>query len=83
MNRSLDFCNAFWGIADGGYDVLLARMRGAARTTEELRAFWKERYTFTFIKLSLCQLGATLQGGYRGRICKEDVKVSEADSGAR
>jgi hypothetical protein len=42
-NRSLDFCNAFWGIADGGYDVLLTRMRGAARTTEELRAFWKER----------------------------------------
>jgi hypothetical protein len=43
-NRSLDFCNAFWGIADGGYDVLLTRIRGAARTTEELRAFWKERY---------------------------------------
>ena len=43
-NRSLDFCNAFWGVADGGYDVLLTRVRGAARTTEELRAFWKERY---------------------------------------
>ncbi|KAL6305138.1 hypothetical protein BKA93DRAFT_780069 [Sparassis latifolia] len=42
-NRSLDFCNAFWGIADGGVDVLFARMRGAARTMDELRNFWKER----------------------------------------
>lgn len=42
-NRSLDFCNAFWGSGDAGVDVLFARMRGAARTVEELRAFWKER----------------------------------------
>ena len=50
-NRSLDFCNAFWGIADGGYDVLLTRVRGAARTTEELRAFWKERYEMSLTGL--------------------------------
>ncbi|KAF7290037.1 hypothetical protein HMN09_01308700 [Mycena chlorophos] len=37
------FCNSFWGIADGGVEVLFARMRGAARTMDELRAFWKER----------------------------------------
>lgn len=43
-NRSFDFCNAFWGLGDGGVDVLLARMRGATRTVEELRNFWKERY---------------------------------------
>jgi hypothetical protein len=42
--RSLDFCNAFWGPSDAGVDVLFARMRGAARTMEELRNFWKERY---------------------------------------
>lgn len=42
--RSLDFCNAFWGPSDTGVDVLFARMRGAARTMEELRNFWKERY---------------------------------------
>jgi hypothetical protein len=42
-NRSLDFCNAFWGISDGGVDVLFARMRGAARTVGELRNYWKER----------------------------------------
>ncbi|KAG8220510.1 hypothetical protein J3R82DRAFT_3212 [Butyriboletus roseoflavus] len=43
--RNLDFCNAFWGPGDGGVDVLFARMRGAARTMEELRNFWKERST--------------------------------------
>lgn len=42
-NRSLDFCNAFWGPDDVGVNVLLARMRGAARTADELKAFWKER----------------------------------------
>lgn len=42
--RYLDFCNAFWGPNDTGVDVLFARMRGAARTMEELRSFWKERY---------------------------------------
>ena len=43
-NRSLDFCNAFWGAGDGGVDVMFARMRGATRTIDELRGFWKERY---------------------------------------
>jgi hypothetical protein len=43
-NRSLDFCNAFWGIGDSGVDVLFARMRGASRTMTELRAYWKERF---------------------------------------
>lgn len=42
-DRSLDFCNAFWGLGDGGVDVLFARMRGASRTMTELRAYWKER----------------------------------------
>ena len=40
---SLDFCNAFWGQGDKGYDVLMARLRGAGRTVEEMRAFWRER----------------------------------------
>ena len=51
-NRSLDFCNAFWGIGDGGVDVLFARMRGAARTMEELRNFWKERCVSLFLASS-------------------------------
>lgn len=41
--RSLDFCNSFWGLGDGGVDVLFARMRGAVRSMDELRNFWKER----------------------------------------
>ena len=42
-SRSNDFCNSFWGVGDGGVDVLFARMRGAARKMEELKNFWKER----------------------------------------
>lgn len=40
---SLDFCNAFWGQGNRGYEVIMARLRGASRTIEELRLFWKER----------------------------------------
>ena len=40
---AVDFCNAFWGVGDGGVEVLFARMRGAGRTMDELRGFWKER----------------------------------------
>ena len=43
QNPSFDFCNSFWSFGDGGVDVIFARMRGAARTMEELKAFWKER----------------------------------------
>ncbi|THG99235.1 hypothetical protein EW026_g3066 [Hermanssonia centrifuga] len=42
-DRSYDFCNAFWGLGDAGVDVLFTRMRGAIRTVDEIRNFWKER----------------------------------------
>ena len=42
-NRPLDFCNAFWGFSDPGVEVLFARMSYAAKTIEDLRAFWRER----------------------------------------
>lgn len=45
-DRMLDFCNSFWGLGDGGVDVLFTRMRGAARTMDELKAFWRERFVF-------------------------------------
>ncbi|KIJ51231.1 hypothetical protein M422DRAFT_65254 [Sphaerobolus stellatus SS14] len=73
-NRSLDFCNAFWGIADGGYDVLLARIRGAVRTTEELRSFWKERasieedYAKRMARLAKQSLGKDELGALRNSI---------------
>lgn len=41
--RSYDFCNSFWGSGDVGTNVLLTRMRGATKTTEEIRRFWIER----------------------------------------
>ncbi|CAK5266105.1 unnamed protein product [Mycena citricolor] len=44
-STSRDFCNSFWGAGDAGVNVLFARMRGASRTTDELRNFWKERAT--------------------------------------
>ncbi|PPQ82339.1 hypothetical protein CVT24_002318 [Panaeolus cyanescens] len=71
LDPSLDFCNSFWGVGDGGVDVLLARMRGAARTMEELRAFWKERaaieedYAKRLGKLSKMVLGRDEIGDLR------------------
>lgn len=41
--RPNDFCNSFWGPGDDGVNILLSRMRGAAKTTDELRNFWNER----------------------------------------
>jgi hypothetical protein len=45
-NRSLDFCNAFWGLNDPGVDVLIARMRYGSKTIDDLRAFWRERLAY-------------------------------------
>ncbi|KIY52049.1 hypothetical protein FISHEDRAFT_36010 [Fistulina hepatica ATCC 64428] len=62
-DKGLSFCNTFWGIGDGGVDVLFARMRGAGRTMDELRNFWKERaiieedYARRLVKLSKQTLG--------------------------
>ncbi|KZS88210.1 hypothetical protein SISNIDRAFT_446203 [Sistotremastrum niveocremeum HHB9708] len=73
-NRSMDFCNAFWGLGDGGVDVLLARMRGSSRTMEELRSFWKERmsieeeYSKKLNKLAKMQFGRDEIGDLRNSI---------------
>lgn len=72
--RSTDFCNAFWGPGDGGVDVLFARMRGAARTMEELRNFWKERaaieedYAKRMAKLAKLPLGRDEIGELRNSL---------------
>ncbi|KAF5322381.1 hypothetical protein D9619_001607 [Psilocybe cf. subviscida] len=72
--RSLDFCNSFWGFGDGGVDVLFARMRGATRTIEELRAFWKERaiieedYAKRLAKLAKIALGRDEIGELRNSL---------------
>ncbi|KAJ7672110.1 hypothetical protein B0H17DRAFT_1084485 [Mycena rosella] len=62
-STSRDFCNSFWGPGDAGVNILFARMRGAARTTDELRNFWKERaaieeeYSTRLINLAKASLG--------------------------
>ncbi|KIJ95110.1 hypothetical protein K443DRAFT_683294 [Laccaria amethystina LaAM-08-1] len=72
--RSLDFCNAFWGLGDGGVDVLFTRMRGASRTVEELKNFWKERasieeeYAKRLTKLSKMVLGRDEIGELRSSL---------------
>ncbi|WVF72380.1 hypothetical protein IAT40_007195 [Kwoniella sp. CBS 6097] len=59
----MDFCNAFWGTGDRGFDVVMTRLRGAGRTVEELRSYWKERaaieedYAKRLTKLSRTTLG--------------------------
>lgn len=72
--RSLDFCNSFWGAGDGGVDVLFARMRGGARTMEELRNFWKERsaieedYAKRLAKLAKMSIGKDEIGELRNSV---------------
>nr|XP_018264103.1 septation protein imp2 [Kwoniella dejecticola CBS 10117]OBR86261.1 septation protein imp2 [Kwoniella dejecticola CBS 10117] len=39
----MDFCNSFWGQGDRGFEVIMARLRGAGRTVDEMRGFWRER----------------------------------------
>ncbi|KAJ2928654.1 hypothetical protein H1R20_g8427, partial [Candolleomyces eurysporus] len=79
QDRNLDFCNAFWGLGDGGVDVLFARMRGATRTIEELKNFWKERaaieedYAKRMAKLSKAVLGRDEIGDLR--ISLDSVKI--------
>ncbi|KAF9462385.1 hypothetical protein BDZ94DRAFT_1261233 [Collybia nuda] len=70
-NRSTDFCNSFWGPGDDGVNILLSRMRGAAKTTEELRSFWSERaaiedqYATRLATLAKSTLGSDETGALR------------------
>ncbi|KAK0483138.1 hypothetical protein EDD18DRAFT_1362109 [Armillaria luteobubalina] len=72
-----DFCNTFWGADDVGVAVLFTRMRGAMRTMEELRNFWKERaaiendYARRLAKLAKYPLGRDEIGDIRN--CLEIV----------
>lgn len=61
--QNRDYCNAFWGPGDTGPNVLLARMRGAERTMDELRSFWRERSVSSPVYLSLAVRGVPREGG--------------------
>ena len=45
-SSSRDYCNSFWGPGDAGANIMFARMRGASKTTDELRNFWNERCSY-------------------------------------
>lgn len=40
---SRDYCTSFWGPGDAGPNLMFARMRGATKTTDELKNYWSER----------------------------------------
>ncbi|KAJ7062816.1 hypothetical protein C8F01DRAFT_986298 [Mycena amicta] len=70
-SSSRDFCNSFWGEGDAGVSILFARMRGAIRTTDELRKFWQERavieeeYANRLLDLAKVRLGKDEIGDLR------------------
>ncbi|KAF7291820.1 SH3-domain-containing protein [Mycena chlorophos] len=70
-SSSRDFCNSFWGEGDEGVNVLFVRLRGAARTTDDLRKFWQERaaieeeYASRLCELAKVQLGKDEIGDLR------------------
>ena len=75
-SRSIDFCNSFWGVGDGGVDVLFARMRGAARTMEELKNFWKERLDHSCRSFNSFQIDLHDAGLQLRRIIQNDLLSS-------
>ncbi|KAG8967891.1 hypothetical protein FRC05_001856 [Tulasnella sp. 425] len=82
---SIDFCNSFWGPNDCGVEVLFARMRGAVRTMEEVRGFWKERiaieeeYAKKLAKIAKLPLGRDEIGDLRAAL---DTLRTETDAQA-
>ncbi|KAJ7099342.1 SH3 domain-containing protein [Mycena belliarum] len=84
-STSRDFCNSFWGVGDAGVNILFARMRGAARTTDELRNFWKERaaieeeYATRLVNLARVTLGKDEIGELRNSL--ETLKLETEKEG--
>ncbi|PWN50900.1 hypothetical protein IE53DRAFT_386791 [Violaceomyces palustris] len=74
LSDTTDFCNAFWGSNDAGYDVIQARMKMANRTLDELRALYKERadieadYSKRLARLSKVSLGRDETGYLRAAL---------------
>ncbi|KAJ4471517.1 SH3 domain-containing protein [Lentinula aciculospora] len=80
---SRDFCNSFWGEGDAGVNVLFARMRGSARTTDDLRSFWKERsaieeeYARKLLQLSQNTMGKDEIGELRNSLETLQLETSK------
>ncbi|KDR75592.1 hypothetical protein GALMADRAFT_68235 [Galerina marginata CBS 339.88] len=73
-STSRDFCNSFWGLGDAGPNIMFARMRGASKTTDELRNFWNERciieeeYATRLAKLAKAPIGGDEIGELRNSL---------------
>lgn len=63
-------------MGDGGVDVLFARMRGAQRSMDELRNYWKERCVVnrpaipTYRAKHICLTRALVEEDYAKRLSK-------------
>ncbi|PPQ64545.1 hypothetical protein CVT24_008447 [Panaeolus cyanescens] len=73
-SQSRAYCNSFWGTGDSGPNIMFARMRGASKTTDELRNFWNERcvieeeYAARLAKLAKAPIGADEIGELRNSL---------------
>ncbi|KAH9485613.1 Septation protein imp2 [Psilocybe cubensis] len=73
-STSRDYCNSFWGLSDAGPNIMFARMRGASKTTDELRNFWNERsiieeeYANRLAKLAKAPIGGDEIGELRNSL---------------
>ncbi|CAO1615528.1 unnamed protein product [Sympodiomycopsis kandeliae] len=81
-----NFCNAFWGTGDAGYEIIQARMKTANRTMDEVRALYKERaeieadYAKRLAKLAKQPVGREETGATKAAL---DVVRAELDMTAR
>ncbi|CAA7260509.1 unnamed protein product [Cyclocybe aegerita] len=78
-STSRDYCNSFWGLSDAGANIMFARMRGASKTTDELRNFWNERclieeeYAAKLAKLAKAPIGGDEIGELRN--CLDTLRI--------
>ena len=73
-SNSRDYCNSFWGAGDTGPNIMFTRMRGASKTTDELRNFWNERWAlsvfFCFFSFLTCSYRCNIEEEYASRLAK-------------
>ena len=73
-SKSRDYCNSFWGSGDAGPNIMFTRMRGASKTTDELRNFWNERWVlvffFVFHPFLTCSDRCNIEEEYASRLAK-------------
>ncbi|WFD36295.1 formin-binding protein [Malassezia cuniculi] len=85
-DEALQFCNAFWGENDAGFQVIQSHSKNTFKTLEDLRSFYKERaeieldYSKKLAKLAKTPLGRYEVGPIRHAL---DTVRTETDSISR